>query len=130
MVNSTIVIEHEKSDDNGADQVSDAPSPEHFMPRTPEYSYDALSIYDIGDAGFTTHAFVQAGIPPTSKGMSLHPHYVDSFPLTCSQTCQTTTAPQLPSIRRATSSLMKLTKPRRLQQALASMAGVPPEGLT
>jgi hypothetical protein len=71
MANSTIVIEHEKSDDNSTDQIGDAPSPEHFMPRTPEHSYDTLSVHDIGDAGFTTHAFLQAGIPTTSKGVSL-----------------------------------------------------------
>jgi hypothetical protein len=79
MANSTIVIEYEISTDNGADQIGDTPSPEHFMPRTPEYDHDALSFHDIGDAGFTTHAFLQAGIPITSKDMSLLLRLVDYF---------------------------------------------------
>jgi hypothetical protein len=41
------------------------------MPGTPEYGHDALSFYDIEDAGFTTHTFLQAGIPITSKDMDL-----------------------------------------------------------
>jgi hypothetical protein len=77
MANSTIVIEYEKSDHNCADLIGDVPSPEHFMPGTPEYGYDALSSHDIEDAGFTTHAFVQASIPTTSKGMLLLLRYVD-----------------------------------------------------
>ena len=77
IANSTIVIEHEMSTDNGADQIGDTPSPEHFMPGTPEYDHDAFSFHSIEDAGFATHAFLQAGIPITSKDMSLLPHLVD-----------------------------------------------------
>jgi hypothetical protein len=73
MANSTIVIEYEISTDNGADQIGDTPSPEHFMPGTPGYDHD------IEDAGFTTHAFLQAGIPVTSKDMPLLPRLVDYF---------------------------------------------------
>lgn len=79
MANSTIVIEYEISTDNGADQIGDTPSPEHFMPGTPEYDHDALSFHNIEDAGFTTHTFFQAGIPIASKDMSLLPRLVDCF---------------------------------------------------
>jgi hypothetical protein len=64
------VMEHEMSEDNDADQVDDAPSPEDFTPRTPECSQDAVAFQSLDDAGFTTHAFLQAGISITSKGIS------------------------------------------------------------
>ena len=79
MANSTIVIEYEISTGNDVDQIGDTPSPEHSMPRTPEYDHDALSFHDIQDAGFTTHTFLQAGIPITSKDMLLLPRLVDYF---------------------------------------------------
>jgi hypothetical protein len=77
--NSTIVIEYEMPDDNGAGQIGDTPSPEYFMPGTPEYGHDTLLFHDIEDAGFTTHAFLQAGIPITRKGMSLLLRLVGCF---------------------------------------------------
>jgi hypothetical protein len=63
------VIEHEISGDNDGDQANGAPSPEHFMPGTPGYGGDAVAFHDFDDAGFTTHAFLQAGISITSKGI-------------------------------------------------------------
>jgi hypothetical protein len=79
MANFTIVIEYEISTDNRADQIGDTPSPEGFMPGTPEYDHNALEFHDIEDAGFTTHTFLQTSIPITSKGMSLLPRLVDYF---------------------------------------------------
>jgi hypothetical protein len=69
IANSTIVIEYEKPEDNGADQISDSPYPEHIIPETPEYSYGALFFHGIEDADFTTHAFLRTDIPITSKGV-------------------------------------------------------------
>jgi hypothetical protein len=77
--NSAIVIEYEISTGNGADQIDDTPSPEYFMPGTPEYGHDTLSFHDIEDAGFTTQSFLQASTHIISKDMSLLPRLVDYF---------------------------------------------------
>lgn len=64
------VVEHEMSDDSYADQASDTPPPEHFTPATPDYSQDAVAFHRLDDSGFTTHAFLQAGISVASKSIS------------------------------------------------------------
>jgi hypothetical protein len=55
---------------NDADHIGDTPSPEGFVPGTPECSEDAAAFANLDDALFTPHAFPQAGISVTDKGIS------------------------------------------------------------
>ena len=69
--NSIAVIEHEMSMDDDSYQVYEASSPENVMPVTPESGNDTVTRHYLDDAGFTTHAFYQAGIAITSEGISM-----------------------------------------------------------
>ena len=122
VTNSIVVIEHEMSMDDDYSQVYDVPSPEAFMPTTPEYSNDAVTFHDLDDAGFTTHAFLQVGIPITSKGILSFLLFHELLLLNIEQSLQRTIAPRLDLMLLATSSSTRLMKLRKQQQVLASMA--------
>lgn len=52
------------------DGLEETPSPKHGMPVTPVYSQGTAPLYEIDQSGSTTHAFLHAGIPITTKGTS------------------------------------------------------------
>jgi hypothetical protein len=64
------VVEHGMCDCDDVDHVDDAPSPEDFVPETPECRQGTVAFDNLDDASFTTRAFLQAGISVTSKGIS------------------------------------------------------------
>lgn len=70
LLNFGKVVEHGTFGYNDADHMDDAPSPNDLGPETPEAGEGTVSFENLDDAGFTTHAFLQAGISVTSKGIS------------------------------------------------------------
>ena len=57
-------------DYNDVDHMDNTPSPEGFVPGTPESSEDAVAFANPDEALFTAHAFLQAGISVIGKGIS------------------------------------------------------------
>ena len=127
--NSIVVIEDEMSMDDVSSQVYDVPSPEAFMPATPVYSSDAVTFHDLNDAGFTTHAFLQAGISITSNSILSFLLLHILLLLTLEQSLQRTIAPRLYLMPVATSSSTRLMKLRKQPQVLVSMADSLPRSL-
>ena len=68
------------SDYNDADDMGDTPSPEGCVPGTPECSEDVAAFANLGGTLFTSHAFPQAGISVSGKGISNVLYIIVDYP--------------------------------------------------